>query len=322
MFHRLIGALAAASATTGCAIHPLPENVTGLNTTAIVLHIRCEARTALKHATTAFLLNPTLNFREGTLITAQKLADGTLAFADFDPSKLEPLARDSLLKYENAAIAYDFTFDIAEDNAAGGSVNFIGAVTHGTFGLGVGASSDLNRQTIRNFRVTDTFGELRRMQLCEDEVSTARNYVYPVTGSVGLDEVVMTFVDLNEFERLGNASGTSKVPVLADTFSFITTVGGSITPSVALSPVHPRFEVASASVPLTASRRDTHKLVVAMSLPPAAAAPARGRPAVGILSLSAPHLHSGRTPAEERALSEIDNQKTINSLNNIVLKSM
>jgi len=317
------GALASCIAIliSGCTIHPLPENVTGLNTNAIVLRIRCEARTALKHATTAFLLNPAFKFRENTTRIAQDLDTGALRFADFNPTVLEPFARDNLLKYEGAAIAYDFTFDIAEGNAAGGAVSFIGSVTKGAFGVGFGATSDFNRQTIRNFRVTDTFGELRRMQLCEDETPVNRNYIYPVTGTVGLDELVMTFVDLNEFQRLGNVDPKSKVPVLADTFNFQTTIGGTATPSVILSPVKPRFELASASLPLSASRRDTHKLVIAMSLPPATKGVSVGA-RVGIFSLNATQIQGGKTPAEQRALLEIDNQKTINSLNNIVVRPM
>ena len=33
----------------GCAIHPLPENVTGVRTPQIVQRNRCEARDALRH---------------------------------------------------------------------------------------------------------------------------------------------------------------------------------------------------------------------------------------------------------------------------------
>ena len=36
--------------SSGCAIHPLPENVTGVSTTHIVHRIRCEARDAVLDA--------------------------------------------------------------------------------------------------------------------------------------------------------------------------------------------------------------------------------------------------------------------------------
>jgi hypothetical protein len=38
----------------GCAIHPLPENVTGVKTTRIVDRIRCEARDAVLAAEDKF----------------------------------------------------------------------------------------------------------------------------------------------------------------------------------------------------------------------------------------------------------------------------
>jgi GR25 family glycosyltransferase involved in LPS biosynthesis len=320
MWYRLLVLCAVTLFHAGCAIHPLPEDVTRFDTNAIVLHIRCEARGAIQHATTAFLLNPKIPIPEPTRRAAQALADGNVRYEDFDPNKLDSFSRFYLLKYENSAIAYDFTFDILEDDSVGANVNFLTAVTNGTFGLTLGATSDRQRQTIRNFRVSDTFGELRMMTLCNNPDQSANNYIYPVTGSIGLDEVVRTFVDLNEFNRL-SATDTSKVPVLADTFSFLTMISGTATPTLTLVPAHPgRFNLTSASIPLTASRRDTHKVVVAMSLPIQKAELARARAAIGILSVSPVINKSARTPAEERALIEIDNQKTINSLNNIALK--
>ncbi len=41
------GALGVAFAVSGCAIHPLPEDVSGVPTYVIVRQIRCEARQAI-----------------------------------------------------------------------------------------------------------------------------------------------------------------------------------------------------------------------------------------------------------------------------------
>src|SRR3954447_9065606 len=49
MFYRSFAASLFAASLGGCAIHPLPEDVTGVDTADIVRQIRCEAREAVIH---------------------------------------------------------------------------------------------------------------------------------------------------------------------------------------------------------------------------------------------------------------------------------
>jgi hypothetical protein len=344
MLYRVTGAFAVALCAAGCAIHPLPENVTPFDTNNIVFHIRCEARDAVRTATIKYLLNSRQPFSEATREEGRKLRDGG-PFEDLDFRRLDPRPRFFLTKYQATAIAYDFTFDITEDNAAGANVNFLSQITNGTFGLAAGVTTDRQCETIRNFRVTDTFGGLRMLSACEGpDTITAGNYIYPIAGKVGLEEMVMTFVNLNEHENLAPpksaaldnaetafaaadaptpaknpakkpaaAADAAKVSVLADTFNFTTTtITGTLTPTLTIAPVAhlSRLNLTPATMPLSASRKDVHKLVVAMSVGNTTCAPNSG------LLLSSP-VSQGKTSAELCALREIDNQKTINSLNNI-----
>jgi hypothetical protein len=48
MYVRCFAAIAAVSLFAGCAIHPEPENVTGVDTADIVKQIRCETRDAAR----------------------------------------------------------------------------------------------------------------------------------------------------------------------------------------------------------------------------------------------------------------------------------
>src|SRR5215467_3644137 len=48
MYVRRFAAVAAVSLLSSCAIHPLPEDVTGVDTAGIVKQIRCEARDAAR----------------------------------------------------------------------------------------------------------------------------------------------------------------------------------------------------------------------------------------------------------------------------------
>src|ERR1700681_1495348 len=57
MLPRTLGLCVAALGLAGCAIHPLPEDVTGVDTYHIVRQIRCETREALKKELLLYLYN-------------------------------------------------------------------------------------------------------------------------------------------------------------------------------------------------------------------------------------------------------------------------
>ncbi|WP_281801227.1 hypothetical protein [Methylocystis echinoides] len=312
-----------AAALGGCGVHPLPEDVTPLDTNAIVLQIRCEAREGPKEAALAFLLNPKFQFPEKTLSRARELASGEIAFADFSPNQLDPVAGFYLAKYEQAAIGYDFQFDMSVTNALSAGTSFTGIVPHQIVNAGAAGGVDLARQTIRNFRVTDTFGKLRQMKKCDEGDRKFENYAYPVTGRIGLAELVRTFVDLNEINNLSGPvkDGNPTAPILADTFAFSTKLAASVGADVNLTPATPRFHLLKANFGAAGSRTDAHKVVVAMSLDPKTtpAATASFLPAA-LVGLNSTYAGFGKTPAEKRTLIEIDYQKTLNSLNNIALR--
>lgn len=313
-----------AAALGGCGVHPLPEDVTPLDTNAIVLQIRCEAREGLKEAALAFLLNPKFQFPEKTLSRARELASGEIAFADFSPNQLDPVAGFYLAKYEQAAIGYDFNFDMSVTNALSAGTSFTGIVPHQIVNAGAAGGVDLQRQTIRNFRVTDTFGKLRQMKKCDEgDDRKFENYAFPVTGRIGLAELVRTFVDLNEHNNLSGPvkDGKPTAPILADTFAFSTKLAASVGADVNLTPATPRFHLLKANFGAAGSRTDAHKVVVAMSLEPEKA-PAATKSVVpaAFVGLNSTFAGFGKTTAEKLTLIEIDYQKTLNSLNNIALR--
>jgi hypothetical protein len=262
---RLILLSCGALGMAGCAIHPLPDDVTRLATREIVLHIRCEARGAIKQAIIDYLRKLELTEFMGQLESNRLPLDQL----DLHLHELPATARANIVKYERAAISYDFTFDITEQNTVAAEVDFINLVSRGTFSLPAKGANDLQRQSVRIFRVNDTFGELinfRRGRCTED--GSPENFEYPVSGRIGLGELVETFVDLNEFQRLTGSKDTDTVPTIADTFNFQTTIGGSVTPQVILVPLNHLFNVSGASLTASALRKDIHRVVVAISLPP------------------------------------------------------
>jgi hypothetical protein len=173
--------------------------------------------------------------------------------------------QDFYYRYILTGIAYDFSFDVTEENGAGFSADPIRLITGGTAGVALGASGDFRRNNLRHFIVSETFQDLllNKELKCSPEYLSP-NFVYPIAGSIGLKELISTFVELNEVKRLAVDKASSKV--FADTLTFTTTVSGSATPHVIVAPVGNRWGLASpATIGGSASRVDKHMLIVGLS---------------------------------------------------------
>jgi hypothetical protein len=272
-------------------MRPLPEDWSGANTVAIVHAVRCEARKAIVAA-------------------HDEPAGASAAYT----------ART----YDRAAIAYEFTLDMTEANNLGGGLDFTDPFSNGVSSFGIGAANNRSRKTSRNFRIVDSFGDLRT-KMTEADCSNAPargNWQYPLTGSIGLGELITTFVELNNNSKIQHSQ--KLVPVLSDTLTFETTVSAEADATVVLSPVGRnvarRLRLASASANLAGSRIDKHSVVIALSLPlptsPAAAKrdSDRGAGAViqGLRTLESAAPLPGpiaKGSAEQRALDELDRQE-------------
>lgn len=153
---RTLWTLALAVSCASCSIHPLPQDVTGDDTYRIVQKIRCEARDAIESYVLGALDQSIPSDQE----IARKLRTGELGF-NFDRKTLSSDAQQAFNKYDQAAIAYDFTFNITEKNDVTANTDFLRTFGRGPFTVGIMGSSQLQRQNTRNFVVSDTF-ERRR----------------------------------------------------------------------------------------------------------------------------------------------------------------
>jgi len=264
--HLVIAGLAPVLAN--CSTHPLVDDVARPSTSDIVNHVRCEAQRAL---------------------------------ADYER------------RYGNAsantvsAVAYEFTFDIAENNNAKGDISWgIQFPNGGNFSLAANADSERQRHSKRNFRIVDTFDELRKAR-CDPE-TLEKNLIYPIAGEIGIYEVVTTYANLQRsvgLDPLGphqqppfdKTLGEPKNQVFrfADTLTFTTTFSGGVNPSFTLTSVPNSFRVTNvnsgagpkltsategqvldavppapqlADTGLSAQRRDKHEVVIAIAAVP------------------------------------------------------
>src|SRR5262252_2047178 len=81
-----------------------------------------------------------------------------------------------------SAIAYEFTFDIQENN------NTTVFPNGGNFSLVVNTDSERQRHSTCVFKIVDTFDE-HRMARCDQE-TLEKNLIYPIAEEIGIYEVV------------------------------------------------------------------------------------------------------------------------------------
>lgn len=305
--------LFAVFALSGCATNPLPEDVTGIGTPDIVRQIRCEARDAAIEALVNFLRDRARDYpgRPGdasTLSLAERYRANPNAIAEFRPSLLKSPADQLAIKLlYSIGVAYSFELTMTEENnLSAGAVNARSGAAASLFALGVGGAFTRKRDNKRSFTITDTFDFLLRVmnqqvnaggyRYC-DQVIVRENHVYPISGRIGIRNIVYDFLDLTVFNNLG---GKDKgPPSLSDTLTFTTVLDASVSPKITFLPTGTSFQVTDAGFTAAAKRTDAHQVVLGIALPPG---PNEDLVSLRSYFFSAPAA-SVRTRSEERVSS-------------------
>ena len=230
--------------SSGCAIHPLPENVTGVSTTHIVHRIRCEARDAVLDA--------------ARIVT---------------PAELQGL--------KSIAIVYSFSLSGTETDSFTPSATFVTPVPTGMWTFNPAVGDSLTRQNVRTFTIVDNFSLLSSMKpgYCET-IQKGPNYQYPIVGRIGIYEMIMTFIKLAAHTGIGGENGVNigndsplttssnaGPPTMVDTISFTTMLTASVTPTLALTPVGNGTALTGANLGVGFTRNDVHQVIVGLALP-------------------------------------------------------
>jgi hypothetical protein len=275
-----IGAAAAVLLLAGCALHPVPEDVTGVDTYHIVRQIRCETR----QATAEFVIRELRKLAEGgEAQQGNPIAQRIVAAYDADPESISNFtpsvfAGPEYVEVRNfynviytAGVAYNFDLTMTEDNNLTANANFLGPWNPATFTLGLTGDSNFQRANERQFTVTDTLGTLvtklnrpvRGVRYCDGQIR-GPNYVYPIAGHIGVDKMVKTFFELALFANLDAAAGAP--PSMADKLTFTTLVDLSLMPKVVFSPVTSGFQPSDATLNGLARRTDAHQVTVGLGV--------------------------------------------------------
>lgn len=304
-FVNLCAGLAASTMAAACSIHPLPEDFSRSTTFDIVQKIRCEARDAV-----------------GELSLTPK---GRMSFSSDwgNPAQQRPLTVDTTRGWlfpglQYAAIGYSFKFTITEtDNASGSALfSFPFLSPAGNFSLGVSAGEDKKRKNDRSFDLVEDFAQLLadRSLLC---APGNKNWKYPITGEIGLREVIETYIRLSGlkiFNALsgGGGSGSSKVRDIyefTDELTFTTAFNASLQPSLTIKAVPHDFRLTNASAFIGERREDIHSVTLALK-----ARPAPGPGAGGARSFSLDGSPAGSADTKSSVLRTLQNRRDLRTL--------
>lgn len=258
----------------GCAIHPLPENVTGVPTYLIVRQIRCETRQVIIESTLGWLASDKRVDAASRDIGAE-FSNGR-PMSQFGPGLFKgPVASIIQLFFDTGVVSF-FELEMTEVNNVGAQLGLLKPFTNSKLAVGLNGSVNRQRVNDRTFTISDTFSGLVRLpeSYCVgvDEGKpynyvVAENHAYPVAGRIGVQPLVHDFINLTLFANLaGKKDNPAGPPTLVDALEFQTEISGTAAPTVTFSPLGTGLSVTDASITGTATRRDLHKITMGLAI--------------------------------------------------------
>ena len=119
-----IAAIALSFFAGGCAIHPLPEDVTGVDTYHIVRQIRCEARAAVISSAINGLrrrARPIPGCSRSVVNSSGHETEASLSYKLFRNSRIRGIVKT----FYDTSVAYNFNLEMTEVNDLGTEINLL-----------------------------------------------------------------------------------------------------------------------------------------------------------------------------------------------------
>jgi hypothetical protein len=311
------GALGVALAVAGCAIHPLPEDVAGVPTYYIVRQIRCETRQAVIDNARGWLTSETMRERDPAAYAIGLEFKNGRPIQQLNPKLFKGRIHDIVAAFYDAGVAYTFDLDMSEINNLDPQIDLLQTFSRSKFTMGIKGGFDRKRENERLFTVSDSFSGLIRLpeDYCFDPDTgrnfvVSENYIYPITGRIGVKGMIRDFIELTLFGSLGGPKGKENgPPTLVDQLSFATVLSGSVNPTITFTPVGGGLHVADASLSASASRTDLHKVTVGLAIAgPGVKLVAPLRQTIFATPLVTAHAP---TPGEQRAVEAVNQFLTL-----------
>ncbi|WP_375462512.1 hypothetical protein [uncultured Methylobacterium sp.] len=261
---------------SACSSYPLPQDVSGFDTAAIIANVRCEARDAVRDAVIANLKT----FKEPVYrdMTGPELAEaleyGRKPFSEIRIDDLKGKAYEPFKYYRNTQIAYDFSLKGDVSNTQGFDLALVRNFGLRKDTLGFKDSSERQRQVTRGFWAWDRFETVINIPNAYCDKAKIVNLVYSITGSMPIYDLISNYISANNLEILakpkdaGNVRGTEEapaIPQMGDIISFRTKLVGNMTPTFNYNPIGSGLLVSSLALTNENYREDTHMVTVTVS---------------------------------------------------------
>jgi hypothetical protein len=164
-----------------------------------------------------------------------------------------------IMGFEANDALFAFVFTITEANDASAGATMVWPIPLGTLTLTGGLTDKRSRLGERKVNLVLTFGELNTLPCDRDYyVDGGRAHRYPITGTIGLDEVFTQYLSVVKADAgFGKFDAGGKS--FSDRITFTTEFGGSLKPSMARK-VNTR--TLNTNLDLAASRKDVHELTM------------------------------------------------------------
>ena len=162
-----------------------------------------------------------------------------------------------LTRYLKHQMGYSFKFKASETDALSGNASYRLPTYLGTLSLGFGGTGSQKREGERRVSLVTTLDDLGTVK-CTDapaEASVLQATYYPITGTIGVEEVIEQYFvlldraredaeaangrpddDDEEKQKEKERKSFDKTDAYVDTIVFTTTLTGSLTPSIVLNP--------------------------------------------------------------------------------------
>ncbi|MEQ1719015.1 MAG: hypothetical protein ABL907_24025, partial [Hyphomicrobium sp.] len=150
------------------------------------------------------------------------------------------------------SVAFKFEFTMKENNGVSSTGSVKIPISFGSFTMGWDAGLGKERRTIQTFGLGDNFTRLAGLP-CEN-VAPGRNYLYPVTGEVGLMKTI------ESYGRLVRQNPGAFKGEISEVLRFQTDWKGSLKPSWNLVPLSK--QVIGMAADATANRSDVHQVTL------------------------------------------------------------
>ena len=203
MYGGVCASAVAAFVLAGCAIHPLPEDVTGVDTYTIVRQIRCETRQAVIDSALGWLGSESEDRVDPASRAVGLQFSNGRPIQEFRPGLFKGRVASIVQLFFDTGVAYNFDLEMTETNNLDAGIDFLRPFSRSTFSLGISGGFDRQRKNERTFTVTDTFAGLIKLpdDYCAHQI-VQKNYIYPISGQIGAKRLVQDFINLTLFANL------------------------------------------------------------------------------------------------------------------------